>query len=73
MVGADDWTDPKAIDEFKTPIVRMDDGTLGVVLSLGAHVSKVAYKTGGIYYEVLMPNEDFVIIEQVNFKYEDET
>jgi hypothetical protein len=72
MVGENDGPDPN-VDEFKTPIVQFDDGTLGIVLSYGAYVSRVEYIAGGIHYEVIVPNEDFFVLSNVNFRYEDDT
>jgi hypothetical protein len=60
------------LDPNNTPVVRLEDGTMGVVLSLGAHSSLVVYESGGYEYEVYMPNEDFEIVDYIAFDYEDE-
>ena len=43
----------------------MDDNAYGVILKRGAHASMVSYSCGGVHYEIMMLNEDFIIIEDI--------
>ena len=45
-----------------------DEEVYGEVISLGSYASKVHYVLDGIEYEIIMLNEDFEIIEQVNIE-----
>jgi hypothetical protein len=57
--------------DLSTPVVELDDGTIGVVKSFGAYTSTVVYFKDGLRFEVLMPNEDFTIINYINIGYEE--
>lgn len=39
-----------------------DEDVYGVIINLGAYASLVNYSLGGIEYEVLMLNEDFIVV-----------
>lgn len=59
-------------DQYNTPVVLLENGVIGIVRSLGAHVSVVAYQEGGVEYEVYIPNEDFEIIGYIALSHEEE-
>lgn len=46
-----------------------DEDVYGYILKRGAYASLVKYKVKGIDYEVMMINEDFVIVEEIEEKY----
>jgi hypothetical protein len=51
-------------DEYDVVIV-LDEGVLGVVLEAGAHFSTVLYFTGGMMYQEIMENDEFVALDDV--------
>lgn len=44
----------------------------GLIIQMGAHCSKVRYFEGGLMFEELMDNSDFITKKEVNLGYEDE-
>lgn len=49
-------------------IVRLlEEHTIGVVISLGAHFSRVRFQDAGHSWEVDVDNDDFEIIDSVDF------
>jgi hypothetical protein len=43
------------------PIVYLqDERVYGIIVSYGAYASKVRYMKNGIYYEVIVENEDII-------------
>jgi hypothetical protein len=59
------------LTKFRWPIVKLDDGIIGVIIHYGAHVSTVAYSEGGHGFEIIVPNEDFEILDYISFRYEE--
>lgn len=54
----------------KTLIVFLrDEEVIGSVVNLGAHASIVKYQWGGMEFEELRENEDFVIIDTILIKH----
>lgn len=51
-----------------TIIYLPDEKVYGEVLSLGTYASKVHYTKDGFEYELVMLNEDFEILEQINIE-----
>ena len=41
-----------------------DEDEKGTIIKRGAYASLVRYSLGGVQYEVMMLNEDFIIIEE---------
>lgn len=46
-----------------------DEDVYGHIVKRGAYASLVSYKVGGIEYEVMMINEDFTIVEEIEEEY----
>lgn len=46
-----------------------DEDTYGVILKRGAFASLVSYSSRGISYEIMMLNEDFTIIQEIEEEY----
>lgn len=40
-----------------------DEDTYGEIISMGAHASLIKYSVGGIEYQVMLLNEDFIVEE----------
>lgn len=54
---------------FNYTIVYLpDEKVYGEVVSFGTYASKVHYVKNGFEYELVMLNEDFDIIEQINIE-----
>lgn len=60
----------RSIKHFYVYIV--DEQVHGIVLSMGAHASRVKYEKDGISYDVLMLNEDLLFIEELSIGIEEE-
>ena len=57
-------------DYEETPIVLMrEEGVMGVVTEYGAHISRVVYAFGGVEYDEIRENSDFVIVDNIIFKH----
>lgn len=50
---------------MKIRIYIPDEDVYGEVVSEGAYASVVEYSLGGILYNVVMLNEDFVVVEEI--------
>jgi hypothetical protein len=51
-----------------TIVYLLDEKVYGEVISLGIYASKVCYVKDGFEYNVIMLNEDFEIVEQINIE-----
>ena len=51
-----------------TIVYLLDEDVVAEVISLGTYASKVHYTKGGFDHEIIVLNEDFEIIEQVNIE-----
>ena len=51
-----------------TIVYLADEEVYGEVLSFGTYASTVHYVKNGFEYELLMLNEDFEIVEQINIE-----
>jgi hypothetical protein len=50
-----------------------DEGIYGTVVREGAWYSIIEYYDGGIQYRIEVPNEDFIVIDEIGLGYIDET
>lgn len=50
-------------------IYIQDEDVYGYIVNRGAYASLVRYNLGGIEYEVMMLNEDFIITEEIEEEY----
>lgn len=46
-----------------------DEDAYGRIITRGAFASLVKYSLGGIEYEIMMLNEDFVVVEEIEEEY----
>ena len=44
-----------------------DEDEYGIVLSYGTFASLVKYSLGGVDYQVMLLNEDFIVLEEEDF------
>ena len=51
-----------------TIVYIQDEEVYGEVLSFGTYVSTVHYLKDGFEYKLLMLNEDFEVVEQINIE-----
>lgn len=59
-------------NDINYPMVYLyEEGILGNLLSYGAYMSKIGYELNGICHEVMMLNEDFEVIHELDFGIED--
>jgi len=49
-----------------TVIFLPDERVYGEIVSRGTYASKVRYMQDGFQYEIVMLNEDFEIVEEIN-------
>jgi hypothetical protein len=56
------------IDETAIVLLR-EEGVYAIVKSWGAHASRLSYCYEGIEFDELRENEDFVVIDNIIFKY----
>lgn len=64
--------DPQDKFEMNPIVFLRDEGVMGVVLNYGAHFSTVRYAFGGIEYEEVRENDDFVVIDNILFRHIEE-
>ena len=48
-----------------------EEQCFGTIESLGVYASKVKYIKDGVEVEELLPNEDFVIVDEIVFEHEE--
>lgn len=63
------------------PLQTSDNGTLvylpdedcfGILVSYGAYVSRIQYQSGGIDYDVLLENDDFMPWYEASIPFEED-
>jgi hypothetical protein len=67
------WRALKAVEEKRrnlnyTIVYIQDEEVYGEVLSFGTYASTVHYLKDGFEYKLLMLNEDFEVVEQINIE-----
>jgi len=60
----------RSIKHFYVYIV--DEQVHGIVISMGAHASRVRYEKDGISYDVIILNEDLLFLEELSIGIEEE-
>jgi hypothetical protein len=57
---------------YRHVLVELEDGQVGWLVSLGVHVSRIEYESDGHVFNVLVPNEDYEVLQTIEFDYEEE-
>lgn len=59
-------------NNFNYPMVYLyEEGILGSLIKYGAYSSTVRYDIDGILYEIVLLNEDFEIVQELDLGIED--
>jgi hypothetical protein len=59
-------------NEYNYPMVYLyEEGILGSLISYGAYTSSIRYEINGIVYDVVLFNEDFEIVQELDLGIED--
>jgi len=57
-------------EETITYVFVPDDGVYGTVISHGAWASLIQYYEDGIEYKVEIPNDEFIVVDEIGIGYE---
>lgn len=49
----------------KSIIYMVEEQVSGVLLSEGAYASTVSYSLNGVLFEVLVPNDSFIVVQEI--------
>jgi hypothetical protein len=50
-----------------------DEGVYGTIISQGAWASMVEYFDGGVGYTIEVPNEEYIVVDEIGIGYIEET
>jgi hypothetical protein len=56
-----------------TYVYLPDEGIYGTILREGAYYSAIKYYEGGFEYTLEVPNDEFIIVDEIGVGYIDET
>ena len=62
--------DKESHEETITYVYVPDDNVYGTIVSQGAWASLIQYYDDGIEYRIEIPNDEFVIIDEIEIDYE---
>ena len=66
------WAGNIVTIEHHRIVYIFDERVYGYLVVEGSYVSKVRYESMGIQYEVLMENDDFEVVEDIQIEIEEE-
>lgn len=65
--------DKNRIDDTITYVYVPDDEIYGIIKSHGAYSSLISYQEDGIGYEIEVSNDEFIVVDEIEITYIDET